>query len=86
MVGPQVIFPGNAKTAESDLSRAAKLRPALQQETAMDVAMLWRSALLRSNEVTLSTPTTNEMMKLVCTKAEIADSATFRCFHAPVPF
>ena len=58
----------------------AKLRPALQQETAMDVAMLWRSALLRSNEATLSTPTTTEMMKLVCTKAEIADSATFGCF------
>ena len=80
MVGPQMILAGKAKTAASVLSRAAKPRPALQQETPMEAAMLWRSALLKSNEATLWTPTRTDMRKLVNTKADTADSATLGFF------
>ena len=78
MVGPQPIFPGNPKTAESILSRLAKLSPALKHEMPMETAMLTKSALENSMDAMLWMPTMKDIKKLLCTNAEIADSATFR--------
>ena len=77
MVGPQPIFPGNPKTAESILSRLAKLSPALKHEMPMETAMLTKSALENLMDAMLWMPTMKDIKKLLCTKAEIADSATF---------
>ena len=78
MVGPQPIFPGNPKTAESILSRLAKLSPALKHEMPMETAILTKSALENSMDAMLWMPTMKDIKKLLCTNAEIADSATFR--------
>ena len=78
MVGPQPIFPGNPKTAESILSRLAKPSPALKHEMPMETAMLTKSALENSMDAMLWMPTMKDIKKLLCTNAEIADSATFR--------
>ena len=78
MVGPQPIFPGNPKTAESILSRLAKLSPALKHEMPMETAMLTKSALANLMDAMLWMPTMKDIKKLLCTNAEIADSATFK--------
>ena len=78
MVGPQPIFPGNPKTAESVLSRLAKLSPALKHEMPMETAILTKSALENLMDAMLWMPTMKDIKKLLCTNAEIADSATFR--------
>ena len=78
MVGPQPIFPGNPKTAESILSRLAKLSPALKHEMPMETAMLTKSALANLIDAMLWMPTMKDIKKLLCTNAEIADSVTFR--------
>ena len=86
MVGPHPIFPGNPKTAESILSRLAKLSPALKHEMPMETAMLTKSALENLMDAMLWMPTMKDIKKLLCTNAEIADSATFRetcIWHLP---